>query len=48
MSTLNRKNIYQPRTEPLYIPGRRPRRAASAVCRFCLVVRRSRSGRAIS
>lgn len=48
MSTLTRKIMYQPRTEPLYIPGRKFRRAASAVCRFCLVVRRSRSGRAIS
>lgn len=48
MSTLIRKNIYQPRTEPLFIPGRKFRRAAGGVCRFCLVVRRNRHGRAIS
>ena len=47
MSTLTRRNIYQPRIEPIFIPGRKFRRAAVA-CRFCLVVRRSRSGRAIS
>jgi hypothetical protein len=48
MSTLTRRNIYQPRTEPLFIPGRRLRRAANGVCRFCLIVRRNRHGRAKS
>jgi hypothetical protein len=49
MSTISRQSVYQPRNEhPIFIPGRRPRRAASAVCRYCLVVRRARSGRAIS
>lgn len=48
MSTLTRKNIYQERTTPLFIPGRKARRANGFCHRFCLVVRRARSGRAIS